>query len=79
MKRTWITEVSVILGLIGGGLLAGAQMIPDPAQGSILVAGDPVMSTKLWMQVIVTILMTIGGGGGVYRVSKKAGQKPTQP
>jgi hypothetical protein len=79
MKRTWITEISVLLGIVGGGLLAGAQLIPDPGQGSILVVGDPVMNTKLWMQVIGTVLMSIGGGGGIYRISKKAGQGPTQP
>lgn len=75
MKRTWITEVSVFCGIVGGALLAVAASMPTPADTGAWVIGGTADGMQLyhWLNMIGTFLVSIGGGGGIYRISKKAG------
>ena len=63
MKVTHITEISVVLGILGAALLAGAQVVPE---------GSQVLCQ--WLTFSGTILVALGGSGVGYRISKKVGK-----
>jgi len=58
MLKGWKTNTGLIVGVIGGALMAGAEVAPSP-------------DIALWLKFIGTILMTIGASGAVYGVADK--------
>ncbi|HUU53246.1 MAG TPA: hypothetical protein VMW44_01230 [Candidatus Bathyarchaeia archaeon] len=58
MLQGWKTNTGLIIGVIGGALLAGAEVAPSP-------------DFAVWLKFLGTILMTIGAGGAAYGVADK--------
>ena len=54
----WKTKTGVIIGVIGGAMLASADMCPSP-------------TWIPWLKFAGTLMAAAGGGLGIYGVGKK--------